>query len=119
MSERIVRVWEEEQTGEQKEETQKAKEIKEEDIGIILTRVSKIRLGNRILMLDVKRAEGIEIERNNNGYKVYVYFPTWQVEIEMDEKMHVKNYKTVVPEIPVIVEGSVQISGRVRTREEI
>jgi hypothetical protein len=93
MSERILRDW-------AKEETEKL-EVKEEDLGIILTRIRKIKLGRRLFILDVDKAEGIEIEKTKNGYNVFVYFSTWQVEIEMDQKMQPIKYKTEMPEIPV------------------
>jgi hypothetical protein len=93
MSERIIRNWE-------NEETEKL-EVKEEDLGIILTRIRKIKLGRRLFILDIDKAEGIEIEKTKNGYNVFVYFSTWQAEIEMDQKMQVMKYKTEMPEIPV------------------
>jgi hypothetical protein len=93
MSERILRDW-------AKEETEKL-EVKEEDIGIILTRARKIKIGNRLLILDLDKAEGIEIEKRKNGYRIFIYFANWQVEIEMDQKMQPTKYKTEIPEIPV------------------
>ena len=69
-------------------------ELRKVDADLILEKIGTIRTKNRMLSLMLDKAEGIEIIRLKDRYLVYVYFSTWQLEIELDVNLQIISYRT-------------------------
>ena len=68
-------------------------ELRKVDADLILEKIGTIRTKSRMLSLMLDKAEGIEIIRLKDKYLAHVYFPTWEVEIELDVNLQITSYR--------------------------